>query len=340
MKLKGPPIERKGKYLKIKPILRAIISIREILIIFLVTGTAFCFSLASPYFFTVGNITDILRQASIIGLSAIGLTFVVTCGEWDISVEAMIAMGCIVSFQLLQRYNFPAWITIALACALGVGMGAMNGFFVSKLKINSIIVTLATLGMWRGVSYGIGGSGVGGKLSSFLVVDDIFCFIGNRYLFHLPVPVIIWIGVGGLATILLKKHRIGKYIAAIGDNKIAAIQAGIKVRNVKLLAFVLSGLLSSFAGVILLGWQMGISATPAAGNIVPIMSATLIGGTSLTGGYGTVVGSMLGAVFIMMIRNGMVLLGVDPYIQRVAEASLLVIALYVAFLQRRLHKKR
>lgn len=272
----------------------------------------------SPNFMVVGNLLNIVLQVSITAILAFGMTYVLLVGEIDLSVGAAVALtGTVAALGL--EHGLWLWIVIPLALLAGLALGAINGTLSSLLSIPSFIVTLATMGIFRGLSY-IVSAGV-----PITVENERFVALGNGSLLSVPVP--IWVLLALLLgnQFILSKTVFGRKVYLAGGNREAAIYSGVNVRGLKIIIFMLSGLMAGISGVLLTARLYSAQPNAGMGYELDAIAAAALGGTSLNGGYGTVTGTLVGALIIGVINNGMNLLSV-PYFYQLIVKGLVILA--------------
>ena len=280
----------------------------------------------NPQFIAPNNLLNLLRQASVNALIAFGMTFVILTGGIDLSVGSVLAFtGAIVAEMILQ--GVPAWLAALSGILIGAVLGAINGLFVAYGKIAAFIATLATMTIWRGATYVFtGGNPVtGGKMNT----SFFFQYIGQGYLFGIPFPVIITLVAFIIAYILLHKTAFGRKTFALGGNEKAAFVAGVKTKKILIIIYTISGLLAALAGLILTS-RLG-SAQPDAGMgyEMDAVASTVIGGASLSGGKGRMSGTLVGALLIATLSNGMNLLGINSFYQQIVKGVVILIAVLI-----------
>ncbi|WP_062015024.1 ABC transporter permease [Aureimonas sp. AU4] len=283
-------------------------------------------SVSSPYFLTAGNISNVLLQTSINGILAIGMTFVILTRGIDLSVGSVVALAGIVSASFVTTTatasvaGGPYPVVLALAIGIGVGVlsGAIVGAIVSRFNVPAFVATLGMLSAARGMTLIYGG----GRPVPGLVPD--FRWIGTGNILGVPMPVVILAVVFAVSWWLLSSTRFGRYIYAVGGNPHAAKTSGINVARIRFLVYVISGALSGLAGMILSA-RTG-SALPQAGVAYELdaIAAVVIGGTSLSGGVGRVTGTLIGALIIGVMNNGLDLMGIQSYYQQILKGALIV----------------
>jgi len=282
-------------------------------LVFLFAG----FSLATPHFLRITNLLNVLRQISLLGIISVGMTMVIISGEIDLSVGAVYGIAA-VTCGLLMRAGHPIWVAIIAAVMVGMLIGLSNGVLVNYGKISSLIVTLGMLNVVRG-SYLLITQGLPVFLSSQTVCDPrlpLFFFLGQGRVFDLiPMLTIFFVAIVILGYFLCHRSLFGFYLRAVGGNARAARASGINVERTKTLAFMFVSTLAALAGILNLSFLSSVQGIVGAGLELDVIAATVIGGTSLAGGEGTVLGTVIGVLIIGILRNGLVLLGVSPFWQ-------------------------
>jgi len=285
-------------------------------------------ALLSPHFFTTENLLNVSLQASITAIIAVGMTFVILTGGIDLSVGSVVAVAGIATTSALQSGRSYA---ASLAAGIGVGVlsGAAAGALVSVLRIAPFIVTLALMTVWRGLAF------VTTEGRPVWSLPAGFASLGGARLAGVPLPSILMLLVFAAAHVALRHTRWGRHLYAVGGNPEAARLAGIRVRRVIASAYVLCGALAP-AGGILLASRMN-SGQPNAGLMLEldVIAAVVVGGTSLAGGRGSVLGTFLGTMLIAILRNGLNLLNVNSYIQQVVVGAVILMAVLLDHLRGR-----
>lgn len=283
-------------------------------------------SLSNEYFLTSGNISNILLQTSINGVLAIGMTFVILTRGIDLSVGSVVALAGIVSGSLATTSAtagvfgapYPPFVAMTAGILVGLGCGTIVGIIVSRFAVPAFVATLGMLSAARGMTliYG-GGKPVPG-------LTPAFRWIGTGDVFGIPMPVVILACVFIVSWWVLNRTRFGRYIYAVGGNPHAAKTSGINVTRIRFVVYTISGALSGLAGM-MLSARTG-SALPQAGVAYELdaIAAVVIGGTSLSGGVGRVTGTLIGALIIGVMNNGLDLLGIQSYYQQVIKGALIV----------------
>ncbi|NHM76017.1 ribose ABC transporter permease [Staphylococcus sp. 11007852] len=281
-------------------------------------------SVLNPAFLDLSNLLNLLRQISINGLIAFGMTFVILTGGIDLSVGSILALSsaCI---ALMITSGVDPIIAIILGVLIGFILGVVNGLFVTKGNMAPFIATLATMTIFRGLTLVVTD---GNPITNF-GDNYLFQLFGKGYFFGVPVPAVTMTIVFIVLFILLHKTIFGRHTYAIGGNEIASKISGIKVNRVKILIYGISGLMSALAGAILTSRLN--SAQPTAGTAYELdaIAAVVLGGTSLTGGKGRIVGTLIGVLIIGVLNNGLNLLGVSSFYQQVVKGVVILIAVLI-----------
>jgi inositol transport system permease protein len=295
------------------------------------------FAIGEPRFMTPFNLFNVMRQVSIVGLLAIGMTFVILTAGIDLSVGSLLAFAGLVAAAvakggLANRFSIGAgqeslgygW-ELALLAAVAVGMlgGFIQGFAITRLKVPAFVVTLGGMSVFRGAALLVAG---GGPISGF---DPSFIWWGQGKVGPVPVPVIIFIAFAALAHIVLRYTRYGRQVYAVGDNVEAARLSGLDVRTVICSVYVIIGFFAGVGAFVLSARLDSAEAVAGTGYELTVIASVVIGGTSLFGGIGTIFGTVIGTILIGVLLNGLVLLGVSPYIQQIIIGVIIVLA--VAF---------
>lgn len=280
------------------------------------------FALTSDVFFSRGNIINILRQVSIMGILSVGTTMVMITGGIDLSVGSVVGVASVLVAVLVNSGVSPL-LAIIIALIVGSIIGLINGFLITDIGMFPMIATLATMTMFRGVAYLItNGLPVYGLPESFL-------FLGQGYLLGIPFPVIVMALVFLMGHIILNHTVWGRQIYGIGGNIEASRLSGIPVRKTLYKVYIFQGLMAAAAGVILLSRINSGQPTSGEGYEMDVITASVLGGTSVSGGVGNIRGVIIGVLFMGVLTNGMVLLNVQDYWQQVIRGLVLIIA--VAF---------
>lgn len=271
----------------------------------------------SPVFLRWANILNVIRQSSIYGIMAIGMTFVILTGGIDLSVGSILAFSGAVAAGLLKA-NAPLGLVIVASLAVGSVLGLANGVIVTVGRITPFVTTLAMMTVARSLTLIFCN---GYPISGF---SQRFRFIGTGDLLGIPVPIVVFLATVVLAAVVLRETRLGRYTYAIGGNEEAVRLSGIPTGFFKTMVYVFSGLASGLSAVILTSRLNSAETVAGTGYELDVIAAVVIGGTSLNGGRGSVWGTLVGALLISVINNGMVLLGINPYYQGLVKGLILL----------------
>ena len=293
----------------------------EVRMLGLALAIALCLSTLSPYFLTQANIFNILDQSVVVGIVAVGMTFVILLGGIDLSVGSVAGLTGIILGLALQSLPIPG--AIALAVLAGAGMGLVSGLLIAYFRLAAFVVTLGMMAIGRSLAYIVSGqtaiSNIPSSLSD-IVYDSVL---------GVPANVLFLLALYGVAWAYLTYTKGGRTIYALGSNKEAARAAGLNVMVYSVLPYVVSGALSAVA--ITFSIAQLRSADPLMGNMMELdaIAAVVIGGASLFGGRGSIIGTLIGVLIMVMIRNGLNLLGVSPFWQGSAIGTIIIVALLV-----------
>ena len=274
-------------------------------------------------FMTTSNILNILRQTSINAVIATGMTFVILTGGIDLSVGSMLGFSGAVAAMMLAS-GVDSIIAIPVALIVGLVVGALNGVLISKGKLQPFIVTLATMTMLRGATLVFTDRKPIG--TGFEANSKLFAWFGNGYVLGIPVPIIVIIVTFLVALFVLTQTKIGRYVYALGGNEEATKLSGISTDKVKIFVYAISGMMAALAGIIITSRLSSAQPTAGSGYELDAIAAVVLGGTSLAGGTGTIVGTMIGALIIGVLNNALNLMDVSSYFQMLAKGSVILLA--------------
>jgi len=308
--------------------LNRLLRIREAGVVLAVVVIISFFSFANPRFLAVSNLLNIMRQISQLGVVAVAVTILMISQEFDLSVGSTFALSAVVVALLVKNGGFNIWIAAPMGLGVGAFLGLINGIITTKLRVPSFITTLGTMMLYRGVTLILcHGWPIAG------VPPSIFYFIlGGKIFGVIPFPA-IWMTVLCIGFWILLDHtRYGNRVFATGSNKEAAGLSGIDTDKVKIINFVLVGVFTSFAALLQFSFLGSVTPTQGAMLELEAIAATVIGGTALFGGSGTVIGTLLGAIIMGSIRNGLVLLGLTAYWQNASLGLVIIISVIINIL--------
>lgn len=285
-------------------------------------------AIASPHFLTRTNLSSVVRQTAVINIMALGMTIIIIAGGIDLSVGAILAMGGLLGTMAMAK-GMPIAAGIAIGILTGLGCGLLNGILTARLKIAPFIVTLGTLGIFRGATL---------IISNGLPVHEIpqgFAFLGDGNLVYVPFVLWLLLLCAVAMHFILDHTKLGRYAFAIGSNTAAAIYAGIPVGRYTVAVYAIGGMLTGLSGMIEASRLMTGQPTAGQGYELQAIAAVVIGGGSLTGGEGSVVGTLIGAFIMGLLANGSDLLGISNYVQQVVIGAVIILAVTVDEVRKR-----
>lgn len=279
-------------------------------------------SFISPVFLTLNNLTNIIEQTTVTAIIAIGMTFVIITAGIDLSVGSTAAIAGVIGVSLIVNQGISWPLAVILGTLVGGAVGLGNGLLITVANLNPFIATLGMMSVIRGLDYiSTNGQVVFG-------VPDAFGVLGSGNIAGIPVPLILLVIIAVLAHLLLSRTRLGRYTCAIGSNREAALLSGIPVRNYLIAVYIILGLLAGFGGMIASSRVYSGQPNFGLGLELDVIAAAVIGGASLFGGQGTILGTLIGAFLIALIRNGSVLLDVNTFYQQVIIGAVIWLAVF------------
>jgi ribose/xylose/arabinose/galactoside ABC-type transport system permease subunit len=295
--------------------LRRFYQVRELPILTYVIIMMVVFSVTISGFLAVKNFENISRQITTVGIVAIGMTLIILTGGIDLSVGAILSFAINIGGQGIIL-GWPLWVVYPFMLALGLLLGLINGFLVTRIAVPALIITLGTMNIYRGVIMVI----TGGQYIT--PIPSAYSALGSGF-----VPFIIFAAVLGLFIFVTLRTRFGRNLFAIGGSEQSAVYSGVPVRRYKMIVYVVSGFLSALAGMILVGRSGFIQPQAGLGYELNAIAAVVIGGTSIFGGSGTVLGTFLGSVLMGLILAGLTMLAVNPYWIGLITGVLIILAI-------------
>jgi ribose transport system permease protein len=311
---------------------RMLVERRYLFVLMLLLMVSVFLSLNTTTFLTSNNLFNIARACSWIAIAAFGESMVIIIGGVDLSVGAVMALAGLISALCLQA-GLPIPLAIMAGLLTGGVLGWVNSILVGRIKLPSYIITLGTMSIARGLAFGLtGGWPVRDLPHNFSMLGVYNLSLGG---WAIPLPVLIMLGLTILVSLLLGQTVLGRYIYTLGSSERALQVSGVNVPQIKMLVYTLCGLLAAVGGLLMTA-RLGVAApTAALGYELDIIAAAIIGGTSLFGGQGSVLGVLVGAVLMQITRNGLVLLGFPAYWQAVAIGAMILAAILLDYWQRR-----
>jgi ribose transport system permease protein len=280
------------------------------------------FSIASPYFLNIKNILNFTMNMAILGIMAAGLFVAMVIGEIDVSQYSILALSTAIMVILIRR-GMNSGLAIVIAIGVSLLCGIVNGTLVAFLRINPIITTLGSMMVYRGIAFNIT------EAKAMGVTGTFFSAVGSGRMLGIPVSVYIMAAVYILVHVMLTYTAHGKRVYAVGGNPEASYISGIDVKNVRFWGLVISGATAGIAGLIFVS-QVGAT-VPTAGQagLMDVVTAVILGGISLSGGKGRIVGTLIGVLILAVLQNGMVLLSVQSYYQLIVKGCVILLAVFV-----------
>jgi ribose transport system permease protein len=297
------------------------------------------FASLSKVFLSAGNIGDILLQTAATAVAAVGMTYVIVFAEIDISIGSLVSLSMTIAWMVAHgpgagaggQSVVNAWF-YPVGLLAGLVLGVVNGLLINGLRVNSFVATLSTQFAFRGIAWKMVGSD-----DKPFVPKSAALLLGRIYLFGIGLPVYLVAVVAIVGALVLNRRPVGRYLCAIGGSQRSAVESGLPIGRIRLVAFGVSGLCAAIAGLIITAQVGTLQASTGVGFEFIVITAVVVGGTSLMGGRGSIVGSILGAILLVVINNGLNLINASVYVYGVVEGSILLVALGVdAVVQRRL----
>jgi ribose transport system permease protein len=296
---------------------------------FLLIFVFFALTLRDDGFLSQTNLFNIVRQTTPVTVMAVAVVFVLSAGEIDLSLGAVVALSALATADVMQ--NHGAVLAVAAGLGIGLGIGAVNGLFVTLLRLPSFLVTLATLGIVSGLARTIT------NLESVAVENQSFVNIfGSGKVGPIPSLAFWALGAVALGQFVFRHKRFGAHVLATGDNVAAARAAGIRVDRVRFAVLVLSGASAAVAGILYTGWLQGANYTLGEQDLLTVIAAVVIGGTRLFGGVGSVIGALVGSLIMGMLTNGLILWGLSSSEQTIFQGLVLLLAISLTLREPRL----
>ena len=284
--------------------------------------------IATPYFATTANLANVAEQSAVVGVIAIGMTFVILTGGIDLSVGSLVALAGVVIGGSL-RSGLPVTVAVSLGLLTGAAAGMLNGLMITLGKLPPFIATLGMMSVARGGALMLSD---GRPISGF---PDSLRAVATGNLLGVPAPVVLMLVLYAVAYAILTRTVAGRYVYAIGGNEEATKLAGVRVRFHKTVVYAISGLSAAVCATLLVARLNSAQPIAGMGYELDAIAAVVIGGTSLLGGTGSVIGTLIGALIMSVLRNGLNLLGVSSYLQQVAIGAVIIVAVLIDMALRR-----
>ena len=314
-------------------------AIRRLILIGLLLAIACAFALINPSFLTLGNLMTLLQEASLTGIVAIGFTLVLITAGIDMSIGAVIAITSMICINFISYTQLPAVIYIPLALAAGCAVGWVNGFFITACKLPEFIVTLATRGILTGLALIAAVKDDQGFVKNVLITDEVFLSL-DETVGPVHLVVFVFFVLALVTQFVLKRTRAGTYVYATGANPTASRLSGINTDRTLIGVYMFSGFCAALSSIFLSARMMTAMPEFGIGSELDVIASVVIGGTPFTGGVGDIWGTVIGTLFIALIKNGILKLGLSPYIQPIVIGGIIIVTVivdvwYKSFAERR-----
>jgi ribose/xylose/arabinose/galactoside ABC-type transport system permease subunit len=280
------------------------------------------FGFLTPSFLAPGSLANTVKQASFIGIAAVGMVFVLLTAGIDLSVGSVMFLGPLVAGLLMRNGGVDVGVALLGCLATGAALGAVNAFFIVGLRVIPFIVTLSTLFLFRGLGTWL-------TESRQLDFPDSVRGFGQANVLGVPLPILIFAGVALLAHVVLRHTAFGRHVYAFGNDPLAARKAGLPVRRIEAAVYVISGTLASLAGFVLISQIGRLDAGFGEGREFDVIAAAVLGGASLFGGIGGAASAVLGALTIQAVKAGLVFSGVNLYLQPLLQGAVILVAVFL-----------
>jgi simple sugar transport system permease protein len=325
---------------------RAIFRRNETLVALTIVGLCIFIGIVNPVFFTVGNVFDLLRSGIVMGIFAMGVLIVIVSGGIDVSFTAIAIFALYATTRLLKENapDSPIWIAFVIAALIGLGLGMINAFFISRFKLPTLIVTLGTLSMFHGFLLFVIGNkiirDVPPSMTEFarMSLYDVETISGGTAKLHPAILITVAVALG--TWLLLRYTMLGRGIFALGGARDAAERAGFNISRIQFFIYGFVGLLSGIAGMTYGSLNRQANPQDIVGSELSVIAAVVLGGAQLTGGRGTVIGTLLGVALVVIMNNSLILIGVPSTWQRVVIGAIILIGTGLPALQARRAAKR
>ncbi len=286
------------------------------------------FSFIAPNFMTFGNLRTLIRQVSFSGIAAVGLMFVMISGGIDLSIGSQVILTNVLLAIMMVDWKLPPGVAIPLILGVGIILGAINGLLSIALKVHPLIITLGTAAIFKGIGFIINGS------RNIMGFPDSFRWLGQGYVWGIPVPVIVMVIVALIGSFVLNKTYFGRWVFALGGNEEAARLAGVHISRMRVFLFMICGFTAAITSVLLLSRVFAGQTVTGQGLEFDCLTAALLGGVSFKGGEGSVFGLMVGIIIIGVLNNAMQLATFPDFSQTVVKGTVLLIAVAIDVYQK------
>ena len=303
-------------------------AIRRLILTGLLIAIGIALSVANPTFLTMDNLMTLLQEASLTGIVAIGFTLILITAGIDMSIGAVIAITSMICVNFISYTQLPAYIYIPIALAIGCVIGAVNGLFITHFKLPEFIVTLATRGILAGLALIIAVKDEQGFVKNVFIEDPLFLSLGET-IGPVYIVTIVFFVLAFLTQFFLKRTRAGTNVYATGANPTASRLSGINTDRTLIGVYMFSGFCAALASIFLAARMMTAMPEFGIGSEMDVIASVVIGGTPFTGGVGDIWGTVIGTLFLALIKNGILKLGLSPYIQPIVIGGIIVVVVVV-----------
>ncbi len=318
-----------------KSLVAKVFKTREIGVFAFLLVLAVAMSFLSEYFLTTQNVFNVLRNLSTIGIMAIGVTMVIVTGGIDLSIGSVMAVAGMTTARLATVAGINPWLAFSCGVGMGVLMGLTNGLVITRLKVNPFITTMGMMSVGRGLTYLLA-SGIQGTVASNIPLKSPSVgYLGAGYIGPVPFPVVEMIILVVIFTLFLNHTVLGRQIYAIGSNEAAARLSGVNTTAVKIFVYTLTGVFTAFGGIMNAGLLSTAMTNTGVGVELDVIAAVVLGGASLSGGEGTIIGAVIGAAIMAVIRNAFVLLKLPQSAQTIVIGVVIVLAVALDQIRKR-----
>ena len=312
------------------------IRINNTAILFIILTVLFTISsyVGRPFFFSKLNLIPMINNLSFIGIVAAVLTMVMVTGEIDFSIGGNIGLTACLTALLLEK-GLPGWLVVVIALAAGAAMGAFNGMLVTGVGVNSIIATIGTMFIWRGIGYTLTNG------ESILAMNPVIDFIGRGFIFKvIPFPIVILVIIFVIAYVVMDHSKWGRKIYAVGSNPLASFLSGINVKKIKFISFLLCGITASLGGLVLTSLTAVGMPQHGQGLELLIISAIILGGTALGGGRGSILGTLAGVFILSVLYNFLTIMNIYYFYMQIVQGTVLILVVSAYEIRQLMIKKR
>ncbi|MCF7939986.1 MAG: ABC transporter permease [Spirochaetia bacterium] len=298
--------------------------LRKIILLVLILAVMTFFTIMSPYFFTANNLFTLLQEASFLGIAAVGVTFVMIAGGLDLSIGSATALTAMVCINFLEYTNLPVLLFLPISLLAGAFVGTFNGFVINRFKLPDFIVTLSSKGVFSGLALVIAVK-ENGFVSNVFIDNPTYLWFAGKLgpLYYVTIAFVI-IAIGG--HFLLKWTKFGTYVYAVGANKNAAMLSGVDIKQIKYGVYILAGVAASITAIFQSSRMMTAMPEMGIGTELDIIAAIVIGGTAFRGGRGDIIGTVMGVLFLTIVKNGIFKLQITPAIQQIVIGGIIIAA--------------